>query len=109
MLRSLHFEIIIAGSWSSADALMVRCVGFFFVPAKAYQHSKRMFPGTKKALVGWSLKHQEHENTETMKSSNETNIKQYLRINVAIAMITRNNKIIPEIILQTNNLLYIRF
>lgn len=31
MLRSLHFEIIIAGSWSSADALMVRCVGFFFV------------------------------------------------------------------------------
>lgn len=78
----------------------------FFVPAKAYQHSKRMFPGTKTALVGWSLKHQEHENTETMKSSNETNIKQYLRVNLAIAMITRNNKIIPEIILQTNNLLF---
>lgn len=112
MLRSLHFEIIIAGSWSSADALMVRCVGFFFfffVPAKAYQHSKRMFLGTKTVLVGWSLKHQEHENTETMKSSNETNKKQYLRVNLAIAMITRNNKIIPEIILQTHNLLYIRF
>lgn len=76
MLRSLHFEIIIAGSWSSADALMVRHVGFFFlffVPAKAYQHSKRTFLGTKTFLVGWSLKHQEHENTETMKSSNETN------------------------------------
>lgn len=66
MLRSLHFEIIIAGSWSSADALMVRRVGFFFffVPAKAYQHSERSLLAQKQVLVGWSLKHQEHENTE---------------------------------------------